>query len=112
MSDPVNHPTHYTSGSIECLDAIEAMCFNPSHFADYLRASVLKYLWRAPHKGNALQDLKKAQFYLNKLVGKFESGEMAHNTEAPLPTTAPHEPRIAKRKPKAKPAPKPKVKRK
>ena len=67
MTDLVNAPPHYCQGSIECLDAIQAMLGNQG-FADYCRAQVMKYLWRAPHKGNPDQDLHKAQFYMNKLV--------------------------------------------
>jgi hypothetical protein len=60
--DIINHPNHYTFSRIEVLDAIEAWKL------DYHLACVVKYLARAPHKGNELQDLKKAQFYLNRYI--------------------------------------------
>ena len=69
--DLVNHPKHYTSGSVECIDAIESMT-TTFGFLDYLRGNVMKYLWRANLKGTALQDLKKAQWYLNKLVERVD----------------------------------------
>jgi len=60
--DMVNHPPHYTTGKIEVLDFILDQRFG------YLPGQVIKYLCRYRHKGNPLEDLKKAQFYLNKLV--------------------------------------------
>ena len=73
-NDPVNHPSHYTSsGGIECIDAIEA-CI--SSYGDSTHAGlvwqVIKYLWRAPLKDNYQQDIRKAQFYLNRLVAKLD----------------------------------------
>jgi hypothetical protein len=74
-SDPlVVKPPHYCQGSIEALDAIEAsmttMCYE-----GYLKGQVIKYMWRYPHKNAALQDLLKAQFYLNKLIELFEKAK-------------------------------------
>jgi len=65
-NDPVNHPQHYTSGEIECIDAIRA-ALGPDQFAGFLRGNVLKYLWRCEHKGKAFEDLAKANWYLDKL---------------------------------------------
>lgn len=64
--DPVNSPSHYTSGGIECIDAMQAM-LSKQEFIGYLRGNVMKYQWRYQNK-NGLQDLNKAQWYLNKLV--------------------------------------------
>lgn len=65
--DVVNHPPHYTSGGIECIDAIKAS-MTKHQFIGYLKGNVVKYLWRLDHKGNRVQDAKKAQWYLTKLV--------------------------------------------
>ena len=65
--DMVSHPPHYTVGNVECLDAIEA-ALGPEGFMAYCRGQVLKYTWRAPHKGNEGQDYRKAAFYLNRLI--------------------------------------------
>lgn len=66
-NDPVNKPVHYTSSSsIECIDAIKAS-LSTEQFEGWLRGNVIKYLWRYPHK-NKLEDLRKAQFYLNRLI--------------------------------------------
>jgi hypothetical protein len=63
-SDNVNHPPHYKIGGIETIDFIEAKSLN------YNLGNVVKYLTRADHKGNKLEDLKKAQWYLNREVSK------------------------------------------
>ena len=65
MKDPVNHPEHYTSGNIECLDAIKAALGD--NYKYYVQGNVLKYVWRFNHK-NGLEDLKKARFYLDDLI--------------------------------------------
>jgi hypothetical protein len=61
-ADMVNHPPHYTFGNIEVLDVIDDWDLS------YYEACVIKYVARARHKGNELEDLKKAQFYLNRLI--------------------------------------------
>jgi len=66
-SDMVNEPSHYKTGKIECIDAMEAM-LSPEEFTGYLRGNVFKYLWRCQHKGKAHEDLQKAQWYLARLV--------------------------------------------
>lgn len=72
--DPVNHPSHYTAGGVECIDAIGAAICKYSHPIDaWLAGQVIKYLWRAPLKGKYAEDLKKAQFYLNRLVDGLEA---------------------------------------
>ena len=72
MTDPVNHPEHYTSGNIECLDAIKAALGD--NYKYYVQGNVLKYIWRFNHK-NGLQDLQKAQFYLNDLIHTYDDPE-------------------------------------
>lgn len=56
--DKVNHPPHYKVGGIETIDFIEAKSLN------YNLGNVVKYLTRADYKGNKLEDLQKAQWYL------------------------------------------------
>lgn len=65
MSDPINHPAHYTQGSIECIDAMRA-ALGDEGFVSYCRGAVLKYAWRAGHKGDPVEDLRKAAWYANK----------------------------------------------
>ena len=64
-NDMVNHPPHYNQHCIECIDAIQA-CTGDG-FKSYLQGNILKYLWRYDYK-NGVEDLKKAQWYLAKLI--------------------------------------------
>lgn len=64
--DEVNHPTHYTSGPVECIDAMES-ALTPEEFRGYCKGNAMKYLWRCNLKGGE-QDLEKAKFYLNRLT--------------------------------------------
>ena len=67
-SDIVNHPSHYANASVECIDAIEAS-MTGEQMAGYLRGNVQKYVFRAYSKHpTPLIDLKKAQWYLNRLI--------------------------------------------
>ncbi len=67
MSDPVNHPPHYTAGGIECIDAIEA-ALGTEGVAMFCRGNAIKYLWRAGLKGALVQDLQKARWYLDREI--------------------------------------------
>ena len=64
MSEPdlVNHPPHYNKhpSGVECIDVVEHM--------DYNLGNAMKYIWRADHKGSALQDLRKAIWYLDREI--------------------------------------------
>ena len=71
MEDLVNHPTHYNSGGIECIEAIEAS-MELEAFQGYLKGNILKYIWRMSYKGKALEDCEKSQWYLNKLISTLE----------------------------------------
>jgi len=64
--DVVNHPSHYTDGGIECIEAIEAQQ-TLEEFRGYLKGNIAKYLWREKHKGGT-ESLKKAQWYLDRLI--------------------------------------------
>lgn len=72
MNDVVNHPDHYTEGGIEAIDVLEAK-MSPMEFRAYLYGAALKYLLRCKYKGKEVEDLNKAVWYLNKLVGKYEA---------------------------------------
>ena len=65
MADNVNKPPHYNQSGIECIDAIQAA--TGDGFEYYLQGNIIKYLWRYRYK-NGIEDLKKAQWYLNKLI--------------------------------------------
>ena len=65
--DMVNSPPHYNKNKIECIDAIESA--TDSGFENYLQGNIIKYVWRYRYK-NGVEDLEKAQWYLNKLIKK------------------------------------------
>lgn len=65
-TDEVNHPEHYTHGSIECIDAIQA-ALTPEEFRGYLKGNIIKYIWRERLK----KGVGKAQWYINKMVEVF-----------------------------------------
>lgn len=69
--DAVNSPSHYASGEIECIDAIKAS-MTAEAFRGYLKGNVQKYMWRYEKKVNAAEDLKKARWYLDKLIEEVE----------------------------------------
>ncbi len=66
QEDVVNHPSHYTDGGIECIDAIEA-ALTAEEFRGYCKGNNLKYTWRERRKGGT-ESLKKAQWYLDRLI--------------------------------------------
>jgi len=72
LEDMVNSPPHYNKAGIETIDAIEAM--TDGGFDYYLQGNIMKYLWRYRYK-NGVEDLKKAQWYLNKLIKNREDYE-------------------------------------
>ena len=65
--DVVNHPAHYKTGGIETIDFIEAKQLN------YHLGNVVKYITRADHKGDRLENLKKAQWYLEREIAQSAS---------------------------------------
>lgn len=67
VGDPVNKASHYNDGGIECIDAIEAS-MTPTEYAGFLKGQVLKYVWRYRLKGKPAEDLKKARYYLDRLI--------------------------------------------
>lgn len=70
--DIVNHPSHYTQGSIECIEAIKAATVNLKGIEAVCTANAIKYLWRWKEK-NGVTDLDKAIWYINKLKKEVEN---------------------------------------
>jgi|TARA_R110000765_G_scaffold199745_1_gene305334 hypothetical protein len=69
FKDMVNSPVHYNKAGVETIDALEAMLVDG--FDYYLQGNIVKYLWRFRYK-NGVEDLKKAQWYLNKLIEVYD----------------------------------------
>lgn len=66
LPDPVDHPSHYTShpSGIECIQITEHMSFN--------LGNAFKYIWRCDLKHDAIEDLKKARFYIDREIARRE----------------------------------------
>lgn len=64
--DAVNHPSHYTSGGIECIDAMEA-AYGTEAVMHFCQCNAFKYQWRFDKK-NGAEDIQKAQWYQNKYL--------------------------------------------
>jgi len=69
--DPIN-PPHYAQGDIECIDAMRA-CSTREEYEGHLRLTALKYIWRLRDKGSAVENARKAQWYLARLVKSLEA---------------------------------------
>lgn len=67
----VQHPAHYNQGKVECIDAMAAATVNKRGIEAICVSNIIKYLWRYEAK-NGLEDVKKAQFYLNRLIDELE----------------------------------------
>lgn len=67
---PVNHPSHYNQGGIECIDAIKAATANLTGEEAFCTGNALKYLWRWKEK-NGIEDLDKAIWYINRIKTSF-----------------------------------------
>lgn len=69
MNDPVNHPKHYTEhpSGVECIEITEHMNFNVGN--------AIKYLWRAGLKGEQVEDLRKARWYIDREIARILNGK-------------------------------------
>lgn len=74
LCDDINHPSHYTQGDIEVIDYIEDKKLG------YRLGNVVKYVSRAGHKDDAIKDLKKARWYLNREIAKREEHDKSRAT--------------------------------
>ena len=83
--DVVNKPSHYNTGSIECIEGIQAS-MSAEAFNGYLKGNCMKYLWRYDYKGKPVEDLQKAQWYLAELIKEllFEEEDDDYNEEEHL----------------------------
>ncbi len=72
-NDAVQHPSHYTHGGIECIDAIRAS-MTADGFCDYCKGNIIKYIWRWRDKGG-VEDLRKASVYLDWLINAADEKE-------------------------------------
>ena len=74
VPDMVNHPQHYTQGGIECIDALKAATVGKRGIEAVCVANVIKYLWRYEKK-NGIEDIRKAKFYIERLLKELEESQ-------------------------------------
>ena len=69
MNDPVNHPKHYTEhpSGVECIEITEHL--------NFCVGNAIKYLWRAGLKGEQVEDLRKARWYIDREISRILNGE-------------------------------------
>jgi len=72
-NDPIN-PPHYRQGNVEAIDAI-CDALGDEQFKGYLRGNALKYLWRCELKGDPVENAKKAEWYVKRLIAEYELDE-------------------------------------
>lgn len=72
--DNVNHPSHYTRGNVECIDAIKAAIIGLDPVEAVFVKDIIKYVWRYKYK-NGLEDLKKARVTLDWLIDEVTKNE-------------------------------------
>lgn len=75
IADPVNAPPHYNTGKVECIEAIQES-MTPDAFKGYCKGNALKYIWRMSYKGKPIEDLRKAIWYIERLI----ESELEHPT--------------------------------
>jgi hypothetical protein len=88
LSDPVDHPSHYTKGGVECIDAIQSSMTEEA-FRGYCKGNIQKYIYRYEDKQNPKQDLLKARWYLDRLLQTFP--QEAQSELQPLQSLVPEQ---------------------
>jgi len=71
--DTVNHPPHYNNSQAKCSCGRRIECIDVTRHLSFNIGNAMKYLWRCELKGNTLEDLKKAQWYIQDEIKKRES---------------------------------------
>jgi len=74
VKDNVNHPSHYTQGAIECIDAIKEATKGLFGIEAVCTGNIIKYVWRWKFK-NGVEDLRKADWYLQRLIKEATSNK-------------------------------------
>ena len=80
---------YYNHGGIEAIDAIESACTGLQGYEGFLTGTVLKYMFRWRWKGTAVADLKKARYYLDRLIAEEEKLGAAESMSEQSATSSP-----------------------
>lgn len=78
--DVVNKPKHYNLGKVECIDAIESATVQKTGLMAVCTGNIIKYVWRCEEK-NGLEDMKKARWYLDRMIAAEEAKIAVQNFE-------------------------------
>lgn len=79
MNNNVEHPSHYNQGGVECIEAIKAATIGKTGVEAFCVGNTIKYLFRYEAK-NGLEDVKKAQWYINRLIQELEAKDSQEET--------------------------------
>lgn len=82
----IDSPSHYIRGDcgIECIEGLRSAVDDPAFFREHLRLTALAYIWRTGAKGDkqdAVDDLKKARWYIDRLIGEYDEAIGAAGVE-------------------------------
>jgi dCTP deaminase len=91
MDDAVNHPRHYNAGGIETIEMIDEVCAHYSGDEAFSVGGAIKYIARAPHKNDKLEDLHKAAWYINHAIAIVENKKRERQNQERGPQSAGHE---------------------
>lgn len=69
-SDPVTSPSHYTSSNAQCECGRQVECIQVTEHMNFNRGNAVKYIWRADLKRDAVEDLRKARWYIDREIGR------------------------------------------
>lgn len=73
MSDPINHPKHYTNSPATCSQCGQGIeCIDVTQHMDFCLGNATKYIWRCDDKGATIEDLRKAVWYINRKIALLE----------------------------------------
>lgn len=75
MNDPVNHPTHYNSSPAQCSCGSRIECITITEHMGFCLGNALKYIFRCDLKNNAIEDLKKSIWYIQREITKREAAK-------------------------------------
>lgn len=71
--DAVNHPSHYTSRPAKCVCGQAVECIQITEHMNFCLGNAVKYIWRADLKADAMEDLRKARWYLDREIARREA---------------------------------------
>jgi len=87
--DAVNNPPHYSAQPAKCVCGKTVECIQVTEHMSFCVGNAVKYLWRADHKGNDIEDLRKAAWYINREIERREKEGLVTIPDLPIRSTEP-----------------------